>query len=360
MKEKNSKKWFYIFLFSFIACIVITSGITVIIDPYFHFHKPTPGISYRIYEERYTNDGIARHFDYDTIITGTSMTQNFKPSEWDALTGHMTVKLPFSGGSFQEIGNTLKRAMNYNDRLTTIIWGIDYDSLIRPYDYDGYGDYPEYLYDDNLFNDVSYVFNKSIFYHGCMTNITWTLLGTDSTTMDEYSSWDLGYGMDAILRSYHRSDEIKEMQAGLTEEEKEMVTENIQKNFVDMANENPEITFYLFYTPYSIVYWDEQQREGTMLKQFEAEQIATSLLLTCPNIKLYSYINDYELICNTNNYKDKGHYIAKVNSWLLEWMEQGKGLVKEDTYRDQIEDNKKFYMNYDYDNVFEKGSSIEQ
>ena len=353
MGQKSSKKWFFIFLFSFIFCIIFVVAVTIIIDPYFHYHKPAPGISYRIYEERYTNDGIARNFDYDTIITGTSMTQNFKPSEWETLTGHATVKLPFSGGSFLEIGNSIKRAIQYNNKLNTIIWGIDYDSLIRAYDYDGYGNYPEYLYDNNPINDVSYVLNKSIFYHGCLTDITWTLTGKNSTTMDEYSSWDLGYGMDAIFRSYHRSDEIKEMQSGLTDEEKDMVTKNIQNNFVDLANDNPQVMFYLFYTPYSIVYWDEQYREGTMLKQFEAESIATSLLLTCPNIKLYNYFDNYDLICNTNHYKDKGHYIAKVNSWLLQWMEQDRGIVREDSYLEKVEINKEFYLHYKYDDVFE-------
>ena len=353
MGHKNNKKWFFLFLFSFLFCILFIIAVTIIIDPYFHYHKPTPGISYRIYEERYTNDGIARHFDYDSIITGTSMTQNFKPSEWDSLTGHTTVKLPFSGGSFLEIGNTIKRAIRYNNKLNTVIWGIDYDSLIRDYNYDGYGNYPEYLYDNSLFNDVSYVLNKSIFYHGCLTDITWTLTGTDSTTMDEYSAWNLGYGMDAILRSYHRSNEIKEMQSGLTEEERDMITKNIQYNFVDIANDNPKITFYLFYTPYSIIYWDEQYREGTMLKQFEAESIATELMLQCPNIKLFNFFDKYELICNTDNYKDKGHYIAEVNSWLLQWMKQGKGIVLEDNYLEKIEANKKFYLYYSYDDVFD-------
>lgn len=123
-------------------CIVGVAAVTVIIDPYFHYHKPMEGISYRLYEERYTNDGIARNFDYDTIVTGTSMNQNFKPSEWDDLTGSKTVKLPYSGGSYYEISNSIRRAIKYQKNLDTVIWGIDYDSFIHEYDYDGYGNYP--------------------------------------------------------------------------------------------------------------------------------------------------------------------------------------------------------------------------
>lgn len=353
MEQTNNKKWCLIYLASFFGCIVVLCLITVFIDPYFHYHGPIEGMSYRIYEERYTNDGIARHFDYDTVITGTSMNQNFKPSEWDEMTGSKTVKMPFSGGSFLEIGNNLRRAFAYNENITTVIWGIDYNGFLRPYDYDGYGDYPDYLYDNDIFNDAPYLLNKEILYHGCMNNIMWTLAGTPSTTMDEYSSWELGQGMEAISRSYTRREDILPMEEGLSEEETIMVRENITKNLVELANENPDVTFHFFYTPYSILYWDKEYREGTLLKQLEAEEIATELLLNCPNIKLYSYNGNYELVCDLNNFKDREHYVADVNSQILKWINEGAYLVEKESYLEKIEGNRQFYLNYDYEQIFE-------
>ena len=352
MEQKQDKKWFIKFIVSLIVCIVGIVLMTVVVDPYFHYHGPVDGISYRLYEERYINDGIGRQFDYDTVITGTSMTQNFKPSEWDAMTGSRTVKLPFSGGSFIEIGSNLRRAISYNENLKTVIWGIDYNCFLRNYDYDGYGTYPEYLYDNNVWNDTSYVLNKSILYHGTLFNILQTISGEESTTMDEYASWDYGRGMEAILRSYERREDVLPMETGLTPEEVEMVTENIQKNLVDLANDNPDITFHFFYTPYSIVYWDKEYREGTMLKQFEAEEIATTMLLQCPNVKLYNFFDNYELICNVENYKDKEHYIAEINSWILKQLYQGEGIVDKTTYKEQIKNNKEFYLSYPYEELF--------
>ena len=43
------------------------------------------------------NDGISRNFEFDTLITGTSMAQNFKTSEAEALFGGKAVKETFSG-----------------------------------------------------------------------------------------------------------------------------------------------------------------------------------------------------------------------------------------------------------------------
>ena len=59
----------------------------VIFDPYFHYHGKISGLKYRIYNERYINPGILKHFEYDAIITGTSMNQNFKTSTMDQIFG---------------------------------------------------------------------------------------------------------------------------------------------------------------------------------------------------------------------------------------------------------------------------------
>ena len=63
------RKWFIRCLSMIISITLVIGTVAWIVDPYFHFHKPFSFLSYRLYEERYTNDGISRHFEYDTIIT---------------------------------------------------------------------------------------------------------------------------------------------------------------------------------------------------------------------------------------------------------------------------------------------------
>lgn len=67
------------------------------IDPFFHYHKPyTNGYYYTLNNQRSQNNGICKHFDYNALITGTSMTENFMTSEMDAIFGTNSVKVPFS------------------------------------------------------------------------------------------------------------------------------------------------------------------------------------------------------------------------------------------------------------------------
>ena len=353
MKNINdSKKWFKKCIISLGAVIVLLLGIFYIFDPYFHFHKPFPFISYRLYEERYINDGISRNFDYNAIITGTSMAQNFKTSEVDKLFGVTSVKETFSGAGYKELAENLDRALQRNEDLDTVIWTMDYNGFIRDKDWNQYEGFPTYLYDDNPWNDVSYIFNKTVWYRGVLNNVIMTLTGKPSTTFDEYSSWDKETGLKYIMQNYERHEEPLEMIPGLTDEERVMVTENIAENIVRVVNKYPDTTFHIFYTPYSVCWWDYTIREGLIDMHFESELIATELLLECPNVRLYNFNDKYEVTTNLNYYRDKEHYSAEINTKILEWISNGEGLVTKQNYKDIIEREKEYYLNYDYESIF--------
>lgn len=73
-------------------------GLVICLDPFFHYHGPVAGWYYELSDQRSQNDGITRHFTYDAVITGTSMTENFRTTEFDALMGTgACIKLPIRG-----------------------------------------------------------------------------------------------------------------------------------------------------------------------------------------------------------------------------------------------------------------------
>ena len=132
------------------------------------------------------------------------MAQNFKTSEADVLFGVKSVKETFSGAAYKEISENLERALSRNRDLKTIIWTMDTNAILRDKDYVAYDEYPVYLYDDNPWNDVNYVFNKEVWYHGVLNNLLMTITGQPSTTFDEYSSWEKETGYENVMASYDR------------------------------------------------------------------------------------------------------------------------------------------------------------
>lgn len=352
MKEHSAKKWFCKCIITTVIFLALIAGIMIVVDPYFHYHKPLSFLSYRLYEERYINDGIARNFDYDAIITGTSMSQNFKPSEFDALFGTKSVKLPFPGAGYQEIAENLERALSNNDSVHTVLLVLDYNGLLRSYDWRQYEEYPTYLYDNNPFNDAPYLFNKSILYHGLLPVFAMTAAGETGTTMDEYSSQDRETGLSVIMQSYDRENLNTDVPKDFGKTEADAVTKTITENVINIVTAYPDVTFYVMYPPYSICYWDGQYLRGTVLRQIAAEEVATKLLLECPNVKLYNFFDQYDVVCNPDYYYDDGHYNQEISSRILTWISEGTGLVTKENYQEKLAAERDFYTDFDYEYIY--------
>ena len=101
MLEMEAKRWTKFTIGSTYAVLAAFGLCTAVIDPLFHYHRPLSFLSYPLHNQRYQNDGILRHFDYDAIIIGTSMTENFKTSEFDRLWNLSSIKVPFNGGHYK-------------------------------------------------------------------------------------------------------------------------------------------------------------------------------------------------------------------------------------------------------------------
>ncbi len=346
------KIWFLTTLSGAAGILLLILAAMVMVDPYFHYHGAVPGISYRLYSERYMNYGIAKNFEYDALITGSSMNQNFKTTLMDELYKTKAIKITFSGAGFQEVADTVDAALSSGNKVKYVLWGLDYNGLNREYDWQGYEEYPQYLYDDNLWNDVSYVWNKTILFEGLFTNLLMTLQGEESTTFDEYSSWEAGRGWESISQTYQRSAEILPMEK-VTEGTKERVRKNITENIVNLANKYPDTQFLLFYTPYSALYWESIYRDGTLEKQLELEAVATELLLGCDNVKLYSFARETKVTGDVDLYRDKEHYVAEINDCIMDWIARDYGRVTSKNYRDLIQWEYDYYMNFDYDSLYE-------
>ena len=84
---RKAKTWCLAVLAALLVLLAAAAGINAWVDPFFHYRAPREGIAYDMQSERYLNDGILKHFDYDAILLGSSVTMNFQTSQCDALFG---------------------------------------------------------------------------------------------------------------------------------------------------------------------------------------------------------------------------------------------------------------------------------
>lgn len=354
----TSKKFNISVLSATLLLLIVFASVTVYIDPYFHYHAPLQNMQYSLYEERYQNDGIVRHFTYNAVIAGTSMTENFKASEFNQLFGVNSIKVPLSGGPYKEVDETVKTALATHPNTKIVIRSLDDQYLVADKDMvyasiaDGTYKYPYYLTDDDIFDDVAYILNKTVFWNDDYVTIKNTMSGVKGTTFDSYSSWSRFYtfGKKSVLATYNRPKPSGKVP--FTPEIRLEVQKNIQQNVIKTAKQYPNTEFYLFFTPYSICSWDCTKRNGQVDYMVDAEKTAIEELLQCSNIKLFSFANDFGLTCNLNNYKDKLHYGDWVNSMIMHAMHDGQYRLTKNNYMAYLDQIRNFYSHYDYEQIY--------
>lgn len=349
------------FLIVFVILTIVGYAVYTV-DPFIHYHKPyTNRYYYTLDNERSQNDGIIKHFEYDAMITGSSMTENFKTTDMDEMFGVNSIKCSFSGASYKEINDNLKVAFKHNNNLKTIVRCLDMNLFLSAVNdmRTGYGTYPTYLYDNNPFNDVEYLFNRDVIWdrvypmlkdndnEGYVTGIT---------SFDDYSNWRdrFNYGRSIVIPDGITVDFGSVEQPSLSDKEKETIKENIEVNVLALAKEHPDVDFYYFVSPYSIAWWGQEYNDGLLEKQFEAEQLIIELILEQDNIRLYSFNNRTDIITDLNNYMDDVHYGYWINKAILKWMRDGDYILTKDNYKEYLAAERKFYSSYDYNSLNEQ------
>ena len=349
----KSSKYLTITIAGALLLFLLFGGITWYVDPLFHYHAPNSRFQYPLYDERYMNDGIVRHFSYDAIITGTSMTQNFKTSQMDSLFGTHSIKVPFAGSSVRETADLLDRAYATGRPIRYVLRSMDTSMLPIDKDSMSYDEYPAYLYDDNPFNDVHYLLSKDIYLTYTEYVFTFMRQGGNSTTFDTYANWSGQYEYNAAkLMAEHVRPKMAEEERRFTEEEAALMRENLEQNVLRIAREHPETQFLLFDPPYSLIWFDNLYRNREIDRIIDLWELEAELLLSCENIHLFSFYDDFDVILDLGSYKDSVHYNQKITDHLLECMARGEHELTKENYMEYFEMLRVYYKSVDYDTIF--------
>lgn len=372
-KKNEYRKWFLNTIVIIFVLGIFVAIVNVIVDPFFHYHAPWG--KYRLYNERYINDGIARNFDYDAIIMGNSLTQNFKISQYDELFGVNGVKLPYSGANTAELWTALGRAIGrntadteiandipdkeyrkqyeaqkgYNDNVSTVLICIDCDDIINEKFWVGYDSAPEYLYDDNWLNDVEYLFNKDTLYKGTLFNLIMTIRGRENTSFDEYSAWEREKGPYQACASLDMIETVNEADSiDFTQSDKDLAELSLKYNIIPVIEANQSTRFIFVLPPFSIAKWAEYYQDGKISYRIDSMYFILSELLKYDNVSIYGFDDEFDLITNLDRYCDTIHYDAEINGWMLDEIASDRHRIDGENIDIYFQNIREFYSTYDY------------
>ena len=157
--KQSYRRWSVGLLAGFLAVLTLSAGTVWAVDPFFHYHDPDPEGEVW-FDERYQNAGLLRSQQYETVLMGTSLAENYRPFWFDVFYKTSTVKTAFPNGGFHEFSQALDYAFEKQD-VKRVIFGLDPNILARPAA-QAPDQLPAYLYDDDPWNDGAYLFSKDV------------------------------------------------------------------------------------------------------------------------------------------------------------------------------------------------------
>lgn|GEM_PF-325128 len=288
-----------------------------VVDPLQHYHKSW----YKPYyssEERYQNAGLARNYEYDTIILGTSMTENFLPSVVGKALGGHVMKLSLRGSLMPEQYETAKLALS-TGKVKQVLWGLDYFALRQPTDEER-DEFPSYLYDDSWMNDYSYWFSITP-YEELAKGMAKLAVRRTEQNLERLNNWNhtVQFGRKLVMNDY-RNAQQSEYYFGANEDPLSSVQQTFNTYVLSLVQAHPEVNFTFYYPPYSVLrqaVWQQtnlvRYKNQLTMRKWMFEQ-----LQSFPNTRLYDFQAESGWTFDLDQYKDLSHHRESINTAIAE------------------------------------------
>lgn len=338
----DTKKFVKLFVIMNVTMLLFFGGIVWWYDPIFKFHKPIMKPKY--FDEIYQNSGIANNFDYDSVIIGSSMTENFKISSFNKAFNSNAIKLSYSGMRAKNLDLALSQVLKSKNKVNTILIGLD-DSLLGYPKYEFRFDIPTFVYKSDFLSSLKYVFNKELLIKA---------YEAEANDPDCPYCWydTVNFGKKYWINDYQYNDYSNVPIKQLSDEEKEIIDKNVS-GLINTIKMNPDTNFKIFIPPYSIIYWYLNKGEGKIIYQLDVQLYVYKKLLKFENVKIYYFQNDLNIVENLDNYKDYSHYSESISEYILAAIANEKNILTKDNIDNTLQQFRNYLVTYDFSKIFD-------
>ena len=328
------KTWALLTLAALAGAFLLLSALVIAVDPFQVYRLAqdyVPPIDNTT--QVYSNAGIVRSYDYDSVIVGTSVTENFRPSQMDTLLGGRFIKLCSSAGTAYNHALLLDLAFDTHE-ISRVVYGLDVYSFIGELDETG-TDMPFYLYDKNPFNDVQYWLNRSVlgsFLPRCLR--TWGKTQDDSLRDSMYAWADqYVYGPTALDQTSFTPPVSRRAADAYIQ----VALDNLNTHLIPYITAHPETQFDIFFPPYSAAEWASMENKGTLDGILPLRRLCYDALSAFANVRIYDFSAKEEWVTVIGNYKDALHYGPWINDAITECIARGENLVTDPAQIDEAD-----------------------
>lgn len=362
-EKKNFKRMIMHLGVGFGLGLVVIGGFIWLMDPFYHYHKPLFDVPVVLENAVYQTAGAARNLEYDSAVVGTSMTENMHTSWFDEAFGWKTMKLSYSGARSDDL-KAIFEQMNQNEEvLKNVVMDLN-DYQLTCESWTSYVDRPEYLYDEKLGNDYRYLLNKDVLLKSVRRGLD-GLCGVQDNidaayTWEEETLFSREMACDSVdvVRSqliWERYQQFGEEglynTTGQPTENFAVKIKNCQENLnniLPFVESHSDTVFYIMLPAYSMLYWEEKVLAGELEDTLGIYEYAVGELLQYPNVKIYYFQKEEEIITNLDNYRDSTHHKPEYNRYMFECIRDDKNLLTVENYKEKLNEMYEFARDFSY------------
>ena len=357
-----------VFVFFFIAFIpsIIFGFIIWYIDPFALWHKPfyCPNQVYEYKNMRYNAKRFLERSDYDSLIFGSSMLENTSAKEAAKKLGGSFINISIRGSHFNERRFILDYALAKNKNIKQVLTTFDIEIIpfLHTFSYLAMKHWGV-LYDKEMLNDYSVYTNKEILAYIFSTFfklISGKEVSCENRDFDRPASFFaesehlLGGIKNFVKNDYNLNEtksaveKIKNKQISkdeLNPKDLALIKELFDKDVIEPIKNHQDTEFIMIVAAYSVVKSAiafQTNPAGARLQKYFLKYLLNQNL---PNLKVYGF-DDMGFTDDIANYVDLGHYSKDINSKMLDWIAQKKGILTTqnfDEYWDKYEQKSKAF-----------------
>ena len=340
------KRWAAALLLTVAVLLALCAGTVRLVDPFFHYHDPDPEGEVW-FDQRAQGAGLLQSQAYETLLMGSSLAANYRPFWFDVFYDTSTVKVTFPNGGFGEFTRALDYACTQQD-VNRVIFGLDPNLLARN-PAEAPEELPDYLYDDDPWNDGQYLLNKDVLLRSGYTLLK-KAAGETQTIQDAFV-WDgnVFFSKKLALAGYERPEKTDISLPA------DAFLENCRENLAavtDWLEKYPDTEFIFFFSPYSILFWDKMDRLGQTEAMLALLEETTETLLRYDNAELQFFMADTDVITNLDNYADHIHVAGRVTYRMARAMPSGEYRLTTENRTEVLDGLRDFVVHYDYDEIW--------
>lgn len=294
--------------------------ISYIVDPFFQF-RAKPGTRYFL-NPRFITGGLAKNYDYNTVVLGSSMTQNFNLNILRNIDAESKpVKLSTGGMNCLEmeyIYSFIKK-----EQVKTFIINIDIPPFNATFEEVRY---PQCLYENGIMNKLKYLYGYETFVRFTPIDIGLTIYLEDKKNITP--EYDMKTNIDNVgntsLNVHYGADYVKQLYlSGWTVSEQTLkdMQPRMQNRLDSMLarmspDKYPDAEYIFVMPPYSALYWYYTKQQGYYDEFINFTRYISKSISKYNNVRI-AFFFDIDEITDLNYYADITHFNPAISDKIL-------------------------------------------